>query len=99
VQWDSWFKVETGMVPVRPNPPVVAGPEPLKVTVLPQKDVQKATRSLLVGLAFAAVAGFHGYKRSGGSWLWALVWATGGFTCPLVTIPIAVHQGYGNRKV
>ena len=86
------------MVPVRPASPALAGPRNLQIQVVPQKyDVQAGIRSLFVGLAFAAIAGYHGYQRNS-SLLWAAVWATGGFICPVVTLPIAIHQGFANRK-
>jgi hypothetical protein len=59
-------------------------------------DVQAAVRSLLVGLAFAAIAGYHGYRRNG-SVFWALSWAAGGFVCPVVTVPMAISQGFAQK--
>jgi hypothetical protein len=96
-RWDPWVKVQTGLAPPRRSMPL-SGPAPLRTTVVPQTyDAQKGVRSLLIGLAFAAVAGFHGYRRNS-SVIWALIWAAGGFVCPIVTIPIAIHQGFGKKK-
>ena len=96
-QWDPWVKAQTGLVPARRSMPL-SGPAPLRTTVVPRPyDAQKGVRSLLIGLAFAALAGYHGYRRNA-SLLWALTWAAGGFVCPIVTIPIAIHQGFAKKK-
>jgi hypothetical protein len=59
-------------------------------------EIQRGVRALLVGLVFAALAGYHGYRRNG-SIFWGLAWAAGGFVCPVVTLPIAVSQGFGKK--
>jgi hypothetical protein len=60
-------------------------------------DVKAAVRALFVGLAFAAFAGYHGYRRNSDSVFWGLAWAAGGFICPIVTAPFAISQGYGKK--
>ena len=76
--------------------PVKARPPVLKVREEPV--VAEGMPALVIGLLGAAVAGYHGYARNE-SWGWAALWATGGFVCPVVTLPLAIHQGYANRKV
>jgi hypothetical protein len=98
-QWDPWVRVQTGLVPVESAYPSRV---PLKVTTLgslpaAELDAKAAIRSLMVGLAFAAIAGFHGYRRNNNSVFWGLSWAAGGFVCPVVTLPFAISQGFGRR--
>jgi len=101
VQWDPWIKVETGMVPMRRQLPQLGEPPTLRTTVIQgQQDpgARQAVRALVVGLVAAAITGFHGYSRNNGSLTWGLIWAAGGFVCPVVAIPFAVSQGYASRK-
>jgi hypothetical protein len=96
-RWEPWVKVQTGLVPARPYMPL-SGPVPLQTRVVPQPyDVQKGVRSLLIGLLAAAAAGYHGYRRND-SWFWAALWAAAGFTCPVVTLPFAISQGFGKKS-
>jgi hypothetical protein len=75
----------------------LSGPAPLKTTeVAPPYDTDKGVRALLIGLVAAAAAGYHGYRRNG-SWVWAALWAAAGFTCPVVTLPFAISQGFGKK--
>ncbi len=48
----------------------------------------------MVGIGASA---YHGYKRSGGSIGWTLGWALLGII-PVITIPVAIAQGFGKRK-
>lgn len=48
-------------------------------------------------VAGMAVAGYHGWKRTG-SIAWAGVWALAGNIAPLITIGVAVVQGFGQHK-
>ena len=97
-RWDPWVKVQTGLVQAGPRMPVM-GPAPLKVTVAPSPyDAKEGVRSLFVGIAFALAAAYHGYRRSGGSKLWAIPWAVGGFVCPVITLPLAINQGFAKKK-
>lgn len=96
-QWDPWVKVQTELVPVQRAPMTLSGPPLLPTTVVPESvDPKKAVRALLVGLAFAGIAGYHGYKRNDSA-LWGLAWAVGGFVCPVVTLPFAFSQGFGKK--
>jgi hypothetical protein len=95
-RWDPWVRVETGLAQTTPALP--SGPLPLKTQVVPESyDTQEGVRALLVGLFFAALAGYHGYQRNK-SLAWAAPWAVAGFVCPVVTLPFAISQGYGKRK-
>jgi len=58
-------------------------------------EQQRGMAQLAVGAAGFLLAGYHGYRRND-SYLWGLLWGLGGFTCPVVTIPIAISQGYAN---
>ena len=52
----------------------------------------------LLGTAAGAGLAYHGYKRTGGSWLAAIGWsAIGGFFWPLA-LPVAFAQGFGKPK-
>jgi len=50
-----------------------------------------------VKLAAGVALGYHGYRRTG-SVFWALVYAAAGRWFPLEAVPIAVAQGYGQKK-
>jgi len=55
-----------------------------------------------VGLGIVAVgaiaAGVHGYKRSGGSIGSTIGWSFLGAIAPIITVPVALAQGYGKRR-
>jgi hypothetical protein len=40
---------------------------------------------------------YHGYKRTG-SLVWALIYGLAGRWFPVVAVPVALAQGYGERK-
>lgn len=40
---------------------------------------------------------YHGYKRTG-SLVWALIYGLAGKVFPIEAVPIAVAQGFGQRK-
>jgi hypothetical protein len=40
---------------------------------------------------------YHGYKRTG-SLIWALVYGLAGRWVPVVAVPVAMAQGFGERK-
>ena len=46
------------------------------------------------GLVAAVASGYHGYKRNGGSAGWGLVWGILGFAVPVVTVPVALLEGF-----
>jgi hypothetical protein len=50
-----------------------------------------------VSTAAAAAMLYHGYKRTG-SIFWALIYGLAGKVFPLETVPIAIAQGYGQKK-
>lgn len=59
--------------------------------------------AITTGLRVASIAGaslgaYHGYKRNHGSIGWALVWAFLGSAFPLITIPVALAQGFGKEE-
>lgn len=47
--------------------------------------------------AAVAASAYHGYKRTR-SLGWTLVWAAAGLFIPIVTIPVALAQGFGKRR-
>lgn len=51
-----------------------------------------------VSTASAIALTYHGYKRTG-SIIWALIYGALGKWKPVVAVPIAVAQGFGNKKV
>ena len=40
---------------------------------------------------------YHGYKRTG-SLVWALIYGLAGRWVPVVAVPVALAQGYGEKK-
>lgn len=46
----------------------------------------------------AGLAGYHGYKRSGGSVGSAVGWGLLGGLVPIITVPVAFAQGFGKRR-
>lgn len=50
-----------------------------------------------VTTAAAAAMAYHGYKRTG-SLTWALVYALAGKWFPIEAVPIALAQGFGQKK-
>lgn len=86
-----------------------ASPDGLGATVrvLGDSEQQQAVtshplaRPLKVAWALASVAGaaagaYHGYRRND-SVGWALVWALAGSAFPVITVPIAIAQGFGEE--
>jgi hypothetical protein len=83
-----------------PAPPVVALPQlqgPWAVARGLQPTLPPLARTLLV-LGSAAISGYHGTKRNGGSIFWGLVWFGLGATFPVVTPIIAVAQDLGECR-
>jgi len=60
------------------------------------------TVGTIVGLtimaAGAGLAGYHGYKRSGGKAGSTIGWAFLGGLVPIITVPVALAQGFGKRR-
>lgn len=48
-------------------------------------------------LAGTALGAYHGYKRNRGSVGWAIVWGLLGGAFPIITVPVALAQGFGER--
>lgn len=48
-------------------------------------------------IAAAALAAYHGYRRNS-SIGWAVVWAFLGSSFPIITLPVALAQGFGQPK-
>lgn len=44
------------------------------------------------------VSAYHGYKRND-SVAWAIAWGLSGGYFPFITVPVALAQGYGERRV
>ncbi len=60
------------------------------------EDMRFRPPGLLVSTLFAAgtaAGAYHGYKRTG-SVGWALGWAIAGGVAPIITLPIALAQGF-----
>lgn len=55
-----------------------------------------ASPSVKTGAAIALT--YHGYRRTG-SILWALAYGLAGRLVPVVAVPVAVAQGFGEKKV
>lgn len=51
----------------------------------------------LACVAGAATGAYHGYKRNN-SVGWAIGWALLGSIFPVITIPVSLAQGFGERK-
>lgn len=51
----------------------------------------------LASVAGAAAGAYHGYRRND-SVGWALVWALAGSAFPIITVPIAIAQGFGEER-
>lgn len=55
--------------------------------------VSIATAATALSVAGVGLGAYHGYKRDG-SVGWALAWAALGGLFPIVTIPVAIAQGF-----
>ncbi len=51
----------------------------------------------LASIAGAGLGAYHGYKRNN-SVGWAIGWAVLGGLFPIITIPVSMAQGFGERK-
>lgn len=63
----------------------------------PATTVSNVLSSPAVSTLSAAALTYHGYKRTG-SILWALVYGAIGKWKPVIAVPIALAQGFGQRK-
>ncbi len=80
-------------------PPLGLG---VTITEDPQPTVSPIRRTLgvawaLAGVAGAALGAYHGYKRND-SVGWAIGWSLLGSIAPIIVIPIAFGQGFGQRR-
>lgn len=50
-----------------------------------------------LSIAGTALGAYHGYRRNRGSVGWAIGWALLGGMFPVITIPVALAQGFGKR--
>lgn len=64
---------------------------------LTASDNQAAEVYALMSTAGIAMGAYHGYKRND-SVGWAIGWALLGGAFPFITIPVAIAQGFGERK-
>src|SRR5262245_29612494 len=51
----------------------------------------------IASVAGTGIGAYHGYKRHNGSIGWAIGWALLGGLFPIITIPVAVAQGFPNE--
>lgn len=72
-----------------PNHPLPGAPEMISGIADSLNSVQS--------VAGMAVAGYHGWKRTG-SIGWTAVWALAGNVAPLIAIGVAVVQGFAKHK-
>lgn len=62
-----------------------------------EESPRLAFRPSAVSMLAGGAAAYHGYKRTG-SIGWAVGWALLGSLVPIVTIPVALAQGFGKKK-
>ena len=65
--------------------------QPVNLTLIP--DIPSKTVKLASSIALT----YHGYARTG-SVLWALIYGLAGRLVPIAAVPIAVAQGFGEKK-
>lgn len=63
----------------------------------PSRSFTDIVHSPTVKTVSAIALTFHGYRRTG-SLVWALVYGLAGRTVPVAAVPIALAQGFGERK-
>lgn len=56
-----------------------------------------ATTWMALSAASAGLSAYHGYKRNL-SVGWAIVWGLAGSAFPLISVAVALAQGYGKPK-
>lgn len=67
------------------------------VTTATTPSLRDTINSDPVSTAAALALTYHGYKRTG-SIVWALVYGLAGKVFPIESVPIAVAQGFGQKK-
>lgn len=63
----------------------------------PSRSFTDIVHSPTVKTVSAIALTFHGYRRTR-SLIWALVYGLAGRTVPVAAVPIALAQGFGERK-
>lgn len=71
------------------------GEEDASSVLIPPRTMAGIVWSLLSTAGVAASA-YHGYKRHD-SIGWAVLWAIAGGLIPIVTVPVALAQGFGKK--
>lgn len=61
-------------------------------------DLKESLTSPSIKTAAGIALTYHGYKRTG-SVLWALAYGAIGRLSPLIGVPVALAQGFGQKKV
>lgn len=91
VGWGMPYFCPPGVVMAFGDDPAPA-PNPPATTTLRQ-----ALTSEPVKTAAAIALTYHGYRRTG-SIVWALLYGFAGRVVPVAAVPIALAQGFGQRK-
>lgn len=63
----------------------------------PTPSLRDTLNSDPVSTASAIALTYHGYKRTG-SIVWALIYGLAGKVFPIESVPIAIAQGFGQKK-
>ena len=92
----SWADSVRSIVPWRRDPPASTAGTGNGLTATPAMD-GVTTLAAGLGLIGTALGAYHGYRRTR-SLGWTLLWALAGGLFPIVTIPVALAQGYGEPK-
>ncbi len=80
--------------------PLVTTPTPSTPAPVPpasSSSLRDAINSEPASTVAAIALVYHGYKRTG-SIFWALVYGVAGKVFPIEAVPIALAQGYGQKK-
>jgi hypothetical protein len=80
---------------ISPYTPTTALADAASDAAAAQAAVDTAKGYIEQGVTIAMV--YHGYRRTG-SILWALLYGLAGKEIPTVALPIALAQGFGQRK-
>ncbi len=99
---DPWFKFQTSLAPIAGATPMLREPPVLRTRVVPNLGEGQQELGVLklyrwAGFAAAPLMTYHGFKRTG-SVGWAVAWSAFGAFMPFLAVPIAVAQGFANRK-
>lgn len=64
------------------------------LTLTDAQVMQMEVGGLLTATLLGVLAGVHGYRRNRKSVGWGITWGLLGATFPLITLPVALVQGY-----